>query len=416
MPFLRADCRRRSSSPSTRRRTARYDFKRFYAGGKRSAASSCSRQAHPGRDLPRRLHRIAARASRRNFSLLLSPRGPPRGADRPQRDGQAVGCGGRHAARDGHRQRRAGALRRASARPEPIFQPTSGRQPMASKDKEHPRSRRCGRAAPARSRSPSPTSTASCAASTCTRTSSSAPRADRGGFGFCDVVFGWDSSDVMLRQHAAHRLAARLSRRAGAARPRHATATCRGTTTCRSSSAIRQRRRQAPSPICPRQTLKRVLKRAEKLGFAPMCGMEFEWFNFPETPQSWAAKKGVGPSRSRPGMFGYSLLRMNQNREFFNALMDEMARVRRADRGPAHRDRPRRLRGRDRCSARRSSRPTARSCSRPAPRRSARASASCRASWPSGTSSYPGCCGHIHQSLSGRQDEPVLRRQGAAHG
>jgi glutamine synthetase len=67
-----------------------------------------------------------------------------------------------------------------------------------------------------------------------------------------------------------------------------------------------------------------VLQRAEKLGFQVMAGVEYEWFNFRETPQSWAAKNGVGPETLTPGMFGYSLLRANQNREFFNALMDEM--------------------------------------------------------------------------------------------
>jgi glutamine synthetase len=56
-----------------------------------------------------------------------------------------------------------------------------------------------------------------------------------------------------------------------------------------------------------------------------MCGVEFEWFNFAETPQSWAAKKGVDPQTITPGMFGYSLLRMNHRRDYFNALMDEMA-------------------------------------------------------------------------------------------
>ncbi len=29
-----------------------------------------------------------------------------------------------------------------------------------------------------------------------------------------------------------------------------------------------------------------------------------EWFNFLETPQSWVAKKGVGPEPLTPGMFG----------------------------------------------------------------------------------------------------------------
>ena len=80
-----------------------------------------------------------------------------------------------------------------------------------------------------------------------------------------------------------------------------------------------------PYPVCPRQTLKRVLQRAKKLGFDVMTGMEFEWFNFAETPQSWAAKQGLSPETITPGMFGYSLLRMADNRGFFNALMDEMA-------------------------------------------------------------------------------------------
>jgi glutamine synthetase len=80
----------------------------------------------------------------------------------------------------------------------------------------------------------------------------------------------------------------------------------------------------SPYPVCPRQVLKRVLARADKLGFAPMCGIEYEWFNFTETPQSWAAKKGVDPETITPGMFGYSLLRMADQRGFFNALMDEM--------------------------------------------------------------------------------------------
>ena len=80
----------------------------------------------------------------------------------------------------------------------------------------------------------------------------------------------------------------------------------------------------APSPICPRQTLKRVLAARREAGFAAMCGMEFEWFNFAETPQIVGRQAGRRPEPITPGMFGYSLLRMNHNREFFNALMDEM--------------------------------------------------------------------------------------------
>jgi glutamine synthetase len=144
------------------------------------------------------------------------------------------------------------------------------------------------------------------------------------GFGFCDVVFGWDSGDqcydnaqVTGWQHGFPDALARLD----LGTLRHVPwddklpfflgefVNADGT----------------PYPVCPRQVLKRVLRRAEKLGFQPMAGMEFEWFNFLETPQTWAAKKGVGPETLTPGMFGYSLLRMADNRGFFNALMDEMA-------------------------------------------------------------------------------------------
>jgi glutamine synthetase len=51
--------------------------------------------------------------------------------------------------------------------------------------------------------------------------------------------------------------------------------------------------------------------------------MEFEWFNFRETPQSLAAKGYASPEPLTPGMFGYSLLRASQNQPFFAALMDE---------------------------------------------------------------------------------------------
>src|SRR5205823_9765004 len=80
----------------------------------------------------------------------------------------------------------------------------------------------------------------------------------------------------------------------------------------------------SPYPLCPRQVLKRVLARAETMGFKVMVGAEYEFFNFAETPQSWAAKKGVAPTTITDGMFGYSILRANQNRGYFNALMDEM--------------------------------------------------------------------------------------------
>jgi glutamine synthetase len=145
-----------------------------------------------------------------------------------------------------------------------------------------------------------------------------------GGFGFCDVVFGWDAQDACYDNTQV-------------------TGWHHGFPDALAQIDLDTARRVpwdngvpfflgqfvdangAPFSVCPRQTLRRVLARAEKLGFDVMTGFEFEWFNFRETPQSWAAKNGQPPQPITPGMFGYSLLRMADNPGFFNALMDEMA-------------------------------------------------------------------------------------------
>ena len=145
-----------------------------------------------------------------------------------------------------------------------------------------------------------------------------------GGFGFCDVVLGWDMHDQCYDntkltgwQHGFPDAMVRLDLE-----------TCRnvpwdGNVPFFLGNFVTAEGK--PHPACPRQVLKRVLARAQKMGFQVMVGAEYEFFNFAETPQSWAEKRGQPPTPVTPGMFGYSLLRANANREYFNALMDEMA-------------------------------------------------------------------------------------------
>src|SRR3954451_7351269 len=95
------------------------------------------------------------------------------------------------------------------------------------------------------------------------------------GFGFCDVVLGWDMMDVTYDNttHTGwHKGYPDVLARIDVGTFRKVpwdndvpfflgdfVATADG--------------KESPLPICPRQTLKRVLKRAEKLGVMPMCGM-----------------------------------------------------------------------------------------------------------------------------------------------
>lgn len=143
------------------------------------------------------------------------------------------------------------------------------------------------------------------------------------GFGFCNVVFGWDAGDQTY-DNASY------------------TGWHTGFPDALAEIDLNTFRRipwddatpmflgnfvdakGAPLAVCPRQLLKRVLGRAARAGFQVLAGMEFEWFNFRETPQSLAAKQYTAPEPISPQMFGYSLIRMNQSQPFFRALMEEL--------------------------------------------------------------------------------------------
>ena len=148
-----------------------------------------------------------------------------------------------------------------------------------------------------------------------------------GGFGFCDVVYGWDMHDqcydntTVTGWHKGYPDAlARLDLST------HRNVPWDGGIDFFLGNFVRTvKGREEPFPLDGRQVLKRVLARAAKSGVQPMCSLEFEFFNFAETPQSWAEKKGVGPEPITPGMFGYSLLRAGHARDYFNALFTELA-------------------------------------------------------------------------------------------
>lgn len=145
-----------------------------------------------------------------------------------------------------------------------------------------------------------------------------------GGFGFCNVVFGWDSADVPYGN----------SRVSGwhtgypDAQARLDPATLRFIPWedglpfvlgdfFTDMSGVGQ--------VCPRTLLQNISKQAEDLGYHPLFAGELEWFNFQETPQTWAAKKYRDPQPLTPGMFGYSILRASQQGDFFHALFDQLS-------------------------------------------------------------------------------------------
>ncbi|MEO0471264.1 MAG: glutamine synthetase family protein [Bacteroidota bacterium] len=145
----------------------------------------------------------------------------------------------------------------------------------------------------------------------------------KGGFGFCDVVFGWDAADVSYDNaqitgwHTGYPDAhARLDLQSFRRVPwDNGVPFFLGDFVDQDGQAL---------AACPRNLLKGIRQRCFDAGFAPVFAQEFEWFNFEETPRSLAEKGFHDPQPMTPGMFGYSILRSSQKHAFFNALFDQL--------------------------------------------------------------------------------------------
>ena len=144
------------------------------------------------------------------------------------------------------------------------------------------------------------------------------------GFGFCDVVLGWDSADQLYDN-------ATVSGWHTGYRDAHV------------ALDLSTMRRLPFEPdtvfvlggfsggeyeeVCPRAVLRRTVERADALGFRPYGALEYEFFIFDETPHS-AREKGYRNLRPfTPGMFGYSVLRSTVHHELYHELLTTMAEM-----------------------------------------------------------------------------------------
>ena len=70
--------------------------------------------------------------------------------------------------------------------------------------------------------------------------------------------------------------------------------------------------------VCPRATLRRVLRKADDMGYKAIAATEFEFFMFKETPESVREKGFRNLTTMTPGFFGYSVLRSTVHAEFLS--------------------------------------------------------------------------------------------------
>jgi glutamine synthetase len=136
--------------------------------------------------------------------------------------------------------------------------------------------------------------------------------------GFCDVVLGWDSNDQLYDNtkftgwHTAY----------PDATVRILTATQRDIPFEPKTVLFLGEFAGRAEAVCPRATLRRVLERAAKSGYAVSAAAEFEFFVFDETPQSIRDKGYRHLKTMTPGAFGYSVLRSSVHSALYHDLLD----------------------------------------------------------------------------------------------
>lgn len=136
-----------------------------------------------------------------------------------------------------------------------------------------------------------------------------------GGFGFCDVIFGWDCADVLYDNVKVTGWETGYPDTLAMLDP----STLRDIPWEPGVAAILADFRDekgGPHPACPRSLLRTIVERAKNMGFSAKFACEFEFFCFKETPASLHEKKFAGMTPLSPGMFGYSWVREAQNKDF----------------------------------------------------------------------------------------------------
>ncbi len=138
------------------------------------------------------------------------------------------------------------------------------------------------------------------------------------GFEFCDVVLGWDSNDQLYDDNVTF---TGWHTGYGDAPVRIIPESCRELPLENNALLFLGEFAGRAEQVCPRGLLKRVIQKAEEMGYRPFSSCEFEFFLFNESPESVREKGYQNLKNISPGFFGYSMLRNSEYHEFYEELL-----------------------------------------------------------------------------------------------
>ncbi|MCM4152701.1 glutamine synthetase [Arenibacter sp. N53] len=139
------------------------------------------------------------------------------------------------------------------------------------------------------------------------------------GFGFCSVIFGWDSNDVLYKNDS-------FTGWADGFTDANATIDASSmrvlpTEDYKSVIFLVDFSESNASSVCPRSVLRKTLDRLGNIGYTASASFEFEFFLFNETPKSIRDKNYHNLEPMTPGNFGYSILRSSTHANFYHEIM-----------------------------------------------------------------------------------------------
>jgi len=141
------------------------------------------------------------------------------------------------------------------------------------------------------------------------------------GFGFCDVIFGWDVADQLYDNAKVTGWESGYPDALAQIDPSTFRVLPDAPDTANFLVDFYTQDGQ-PHPACPRNVLKAVRSRAHDAGFASLFSAEFEFWVFQETPESLHQKDFRHLDPLSPGMFGYSWLRAAQHQPLVDDILD----------------------------------------------------------------------------------------------
>ncbi|MBL4666736.1 MAG: hypothetical protein JKY04_05110, partial [Sneathiella sp.] len=123
------------------------------------------------------------------------------------------------------------------------------------------------------------------------------------GFGFCDVVLGWDTNDKLYDKESY------TGWKTGYpdAQVVPIIDSCRDLPMEDNMLLFLLEFGDRAEAVCPRGTLRRVIKKAADMGYVATAACEYEFFVFNETPKTVRDKNYRDLETFTPGNFGYSM-------------------------------------------------------------------------------------------------------------